>query len=163
MNDSAKQLFVYLQPLLSGVNRSLVKKLNFDNFNLSDDMVLCCKKNCANEVFIKILFTLRTFNSYKTISFSRICAINSAYKTGYRDPEYGALGAITDTKVLFITSGGFEAPPHAGNILDVIISARRSLGLKTYVFHLGSKEDFLSFKSNLLTNVNSLNITSKGV
>ena len=160
MNDDivSKQLYNYLKPLLPGIDRNLINKLNFNSFDLSKDSVFCCKRNCASEVFVSILLSLHTADYFKVISLTRLLAINDAYKTKYEDPEYGALGAITDTKILFITSGGFEVPKHTGNVLDVIFSTRRALGLKTYIFHHGSKVDFLNYKSTLVSNVYSLDV-----
>lgn len=158
-STETKQLYNYLQPLgLSNMNRPLLAKLNFDKFDLNKDLVFCCKRSCANEVFLKLLFALKTSDSYKVIPLSRLSAINDAYKTGYVDPDYGALAGITDTKILFITSGGFEVPSYIGNILDVLIQTRRSAGLKTFIFHLGDKTEFLSYKSTSLTEVYSLSV-----
>lgn len=155
-----KQLYCYLHSLLQDVNKDLVNKLykNFNSFDLSKDSVFCCKRRCENEVFISILFSLHTADSYTVIPATRLRDINDAYKTGYRDSVYGGLSSIIDTKILFITSGGYEVPSYMGNIIDVIVSTRRSLGLKTFIFHLGSKVDFLNYKSALMTNIYSLNL-----
>lgn len=155
-----KQLYLYLRPLLQDVNKDLVNKLykNFNSFDLSKDAVFCSKHHWENEVFISILFSLHTSDPYVIIPATRLISINDAYKTGYRDSDYGALSSIVDTKILFITIGGYEVPSYMGNIIDVLVSTRRSMGLRTFIFNYGSKVDFLNLKSTLMTNVNSLSI-----
>lgn len=156
MNETEqKQLYVYLRPLLEGIDKKAFSQLSFPNIDFSEDLVIIGKKNYSKEVFINILLSFKKELSYKFISMYHLSEIAS---TKIVTEDYPSLGDLTSMQILFIESGGYGMSfvPHLGNIIDVLVSTRRSLGLHTYIYHMGTKEEYLSYNSTLMTSTMSL-------
>lgn len=152
MNEiEQKQLYVYLKPLLDGIDKKAFSQLSFPNVNFSEDLVIIGKKNYSKEVFINILLSFKKELSYEVLPLYRLQTINAG-----KDEEYPSLSSLTKKKVLFIVSGGHNTVDYIGNVIDVVVNSRRLLNLKTFIYHMGTKEEYLSYNSTLMTSTMSL-------
>lgn len=146
MDNRDLQIGIYLHPLITGANRNVYSALNYlDSMDLTDDTVFIGSNNYSKEVFIHVLLNLKQYLSYRVLPLSRLNTINNR-----SDEEFASLTALTDVKVLFLVSGGVDQVPYIGNIIDVVVDSRRLLGLRTYIFHMGDKKEFVDYKSTYM-------------
>jgi hypothetical protein len=156
-NVEMKQLTAYLYPLLKGGidDRYLIKMAFLKDITLDNDIVFISQEKCDKELFAAILVALKTAPNYYTIDSYRLVNIDGINAS---DSSFNTLYDLTVPRVLFIRCGisdrdlSEKLKQYIGNCIDIIVDARSSKGLRTFVFNFGTKDTFKKYNCNLLDN-----------
>lgn len=156
-NTERKQLVAYLYPLIKGgIDNKYLMKMDFlKDVPLDNDIVFTSQEKCDKELFAAILVVLKTDLNYYVIDSYRLINIDGANTS---DASFNTLYDLTAPRVLFIRCGisdrdlSEKLKQYIGNCIDIIVDARGSKGLRTFVFNFGTKDTFKKFNCNLLDN-----------
>lgn len=171
MNEiEMKQFIIYMYPLLkSGFSDKYLKKmgsLNEEDVSSNLEIVFSSEEMCDKELFAAILVSLKTAPTYYVIDSYRLITIDS---NKVADKSFTSLYDLTAPEILFIRCGisdiglTTKLTEYIGNCIDIIVDARRTRGLRTYIFNYGTKETFKKYGCDLLMKFANIRFTEDEV